>query len=317
MADEPTTGLSGAWSMYRQCAATSAFHKSQLELFTKISLWLGIIGAVIGTAGHFAEHDPLTFKIVGVVGSLAVALAGVAAMQATSGGRDKIWIKCRGAGEGLKGAIYLYSASAAPFDGPNRTNVLAQFVEKVLKILEGVELRPGKMDKQPPGPLTIADYIKVRVDDQINFYTNSANKYQKKADFWRYMGLGGAAIGATIGAISAVYSLSPWVALLATVTTSVTAFVKSQRYESMIGLYQATAMRLQLLKDQWLDSHKTEADKADRDAFIQGCEQTISLENGAWMAQWSQQPHTQQKQVADSAASPAGHETVHAGETTR
>jgi len=80
------------------------------------------------------------------------------------------------------------------------------------------------------------------------------------------------------------------VALLATATASITAFVKNQRYASMIGLYQATAIRLKALKDQWLDSGKTEADKAERASFIQRCEQTMALENGAWTAQWSQEP---------------------------
>ena len=45
MPPPPTTGIHAAWSLYRQCAATSAYHKKQLELFTKISLWLGIAGA--------------------------------------------------------------------------------------------------------------------------------------------------------------------------------------------------------------------------------------------------------------------------------
>jgi hypothetical protein len=163
-------------------------------------------------------------------------------------------------------------------------------VDRALKDLDRIALRPGKADKPPPGPLNVADYLAVRVDDQIDYYTRSANKYQKKADFWRYCAIAGAATGAGLAVVSAMFSLSPWVALLATVTTSITAYVKNHRYEMMIGLYQATAMRLQSLKDQWLDSGKTDADKADRDAFMQRSEETLALENGAWVAQWSQQP---------------------------
>jgi hypothetical protein len=151
----------------------------------------------------------------------------------------------------------------------------------------------------------VTGYIAARVDDQIDYYARSANKYQKKADFWRYCALAGAASSAGLAVISAMFSLSPWVALLATVTTSITAYVKNHRYELMIGLYQATATRLQLLKDQWLDSGKTEADKADRDSLIQRCEETLALENGAWVAQWSQQA-TQQDQLA--AATPPAEE---------
>jgi len=286
------TGINGAWSAYRQCAATSAFYKSQLELFTKASLWLGIAGAAIGTVAQCLSLNPTSVpaRALGIAGSLAVALAGLAATQAVSGDKEKLWIRCRAAGEALKSAVYLYSASAAPFDGPDRGAALGQRVDRALKDLDRIALRPGKADKPPPEPLNVANYLAVRVDDQIDYYTRSANKYQAKADFWRYCAMASAATSAGLAVVSAMFSLSPWVALLATVITSITAYVKNHRYEMMIGLYQATAMRLQSLKDQWLDSGKTDADKADRDAFMQRSEETLALENGAWVAQWSQQP---------------------------
>jgi hypothetical protein len=286
------TGVNGAWSAYRQCAATSVFYKSQLELFTTTSLWLGIAGAVLGTVAQLVSPNPgsITVKALGIAGSLAVALAGLAAGQAVSGDIEKLWIRCRAAGEALKSAVYLYSASVPPFYAPERGAALAQRVEKVLRDLDGIALRPGKLDKPPPGALNVAEYIAARVDDQIGYYTRGANKYQRKADFWRYCALAGAATSAGLAVVSAMFSLSSWVALLATVTTSITAYVKNHRYELLIGLYQATAMRLQLLKDQWLDSGKTDIDKADRDSLIQRCEETLALENGAWVAQWFQQP---------------------------
>jgi hypothetical protein len=300
MATEPAAGASAAWSMYRQCAATSAFHKSQMELYTKISLWLGIVGAAIGTGSQITvliapNPTSIASKILGVVASLAVAFAGAAGAYAVSGNRNQIWLKCRATGEALKSSVYLYCASVPPFDTPNRATALGQRVEKALKDLQGLVLRPGGMDKQPPGPLTVSDYIALRVDDQIAFYTKTANKFQKKADFWRSMAIAGTCVSLILGAVSAIYSLSPWVALLAAITTSITAFVKNQRYESIIGLYQATAIRLQVLRDEWKDSGKTDADKSERDSLIQRCEETMSLENGAWTAQWSQVP-SQQKQ---------------------
>ena len=291
MASQPIPGINSAWTLYRQCSATAVYQKSRLELFTRISLWLGFAGALVGTlaqVGHL-HSDLMPAKILGVVGSLAVALAGVAAAQATADGREKIWVKCRGAGEGLKSSVYLFCAGVPPFDAATRVQALGQRVEKALKDLEGTELHPAKSDKLPPGALTVGDFINVRVDDQVDYYTRAANKYHKKADFWRFFALAAAAVGAAMGAVSAIYSLAPWVALLATVTASITAFVKNQRYSNMVGLYQATATRLQLLKDQWLDSGKTDEDKADRDNFIQRCEETMSIENGAWTSQWSQQ----------------------------
>jgi conflict system pore-forming effector with SLATT domain/uncharacterized protein DUF4231 len=298
MAMAAPTGANAAWSLYRQCAATSAFHKSQLERYTWASLWLGISGAAIGTASQYLAPDSHSYlsKVLGVIASALVALAGFAATQASSGSRDKIWVKCRAAAEGLKSSVYLFCASVNPFDGPDRSAALAERVERILKEVAGIALRPGKMDRPAPGPMTAADYIRDRLDDQIKFYSGSVDKLQGKADFWRHVSVAAAALSAVLGAISAMYSLSPMVALLATLTTSVTAYVNNQRYESIVGLYQATAIRLQLLKDQWLDSGKTDSDKADRDSFLQRCEETLSAENGAWVAQWSQQAAPQQPQ---------------------
>jgi hypothetical protein len=291
--------------MYRQCAATSAYYKSQLEMFTRISLWLGILGATIGTVAHYVAPSPILAmsKILGVSAAVVVALAGLAAMQAASGGRDKNRIRCRAAAEALKSAVYLYSASVPPFDSQNRAVLLGERVEKTLKDLAGIELRPGKMDKNPPGVLTVADYISQRVGDQIKYYTQSAETLQSKADYWRYCLMAAAALSAALGALSATFSLAPCGALLATLTTSVTAYVKNQQYESIVGLYQATATRLQLLKDQWLDSGRGDTDKEDRDSFVTCCEETMALENGAWVAQWSEQPVQQPQPPQSGAAS--------------
>jgi SMODS and SLOG-associating 2TM effector domain 1/SMODS and SLOG-associating 2TM effector domain 3 len=290
MTPSPPTGIHAAWSFYRKCAATSAYHKKQVALFTKLSLWLGIAGAAIATIGQVVASDPQSTvsKVAGIAGSIVVALAGVAATQATAGNRDKLWVKARAAGEAIKSSVYLYCASVPPFDGADRASVLAERVDKATQDLQGAELRPETV-KDPPGPLTVADYINARVDDQVNYYTNTAIKHQERADFWRFWGLAAASSGAILGAVSAMFSLAPWVALLSTVVASVTAYVKGAQYATTIALYQATASRLMLVKDKWLDSGKGDADRAERNAFIQSCEDIMSLENGAWVAKWAEQ----------------------------
>jgi hypothetical protein len=244
---------------------------------------------VIGTLGQVINPSPAstTSKVAGIAGSIVVALAGVAATQATAGSRDKLWIKARAPEKASRPAYSGCCASAPPFDGADRANVLADKAEKTMLDLKGVELRPGTI-KDPPRPLTVEDYIKARVDDQINFYNSTAIKHQERADFWRFCGLVAASSGAILGTVSALFSLAPWVALLSTVVTSLTADVKGQQYESMIALYQATASRLSLLKDKWLDSGKSDADTAERNTFIKSCEDTMSLENGAWVAKWAE-----------------------------
>jgi hypothetical protein len=54
-------------------------------------------------------------------------------------------------------------------------------------------------------------------------------------------------------------------------------------------MFSTTALRLGLLQsERWVESHKTGADKIDRDGFIRRFEETMALENGARTALWSQ-----------------------------
>ncbi len=52
---------------------------------------------------------------------------------------------------------------------------------------------------------------------------------------------------------------------------------------SLIVSYQATANKLESLCTDWEISGKTEADGK---RFILGCEEVISVENSAWMAEF-------------------------------
>jgi hypothetical protein len=129
-----------------------------------------------------------------------------------------------------------------------------------------------------------------RVIDQIRWYRQRAAQFQTESDRYRMITRVLGALSALLGLASAVSVVSGWVAVIATVTASITAYVKSERYQVLIGIYQSTATRLELLKDEWADSGKTDADKADRDAFIRRCEETMAIENSAWVAQWKEPP---------------------------
>jgi hypothetical protein len=54
----------------------------------------------------------------------------------------------------------------------------------------------------------------------------------------------------------------------------------------LIATYQATTRHLGTLKDKWMAGDKTDT---SRNTFIQSCEDTMALENNAWITQWSQQ----------------------------
>jgi len=157
-----------------------------------------------------------------------------------------------------------------------------------------------------------------RVDDQIKWYQSRAGQYQDKSGNLRNWVFALGAASVLLGLASTMNAVSVWIAVIATITGAITAHVKNQRYQDLTAMYSTTALRLGLLKSEWAGSQKTDADETDRDAFIRRCEETMSLENGAWTALWSQRqpgqapatsqaPATQSVPTPPASASGGGH----------
>jgi hypothetical protein len=287
--------LNGPWTAYRTWACTSKYQKSVMDRDTQKSLWLAIAGAILATIGQ--QLAPLApkegilvwaFKAPGILGSCAVALSAYLAKQALADNRVQAWIRARAAAESLKSGIFLYRALAPPFDGPDRVKQLVSRVEKVLEGLKDLETRPADLVPPPVGQLQVEKYITDRVDEQIEWYEGRANDHQGKADKYRQATgwLGG--LGALLALATTSAPVSAWAAVVATITAAITAYLKNQQHQTLAANYQSTALRLRLIKTEWLGSGKTDADTAERNQFIQRCEDTMAAENGAWGALWSQ-----------------------------
>jgi hypothetical protein len=294
------SGLNGPWTAYSLWAYTSRYHKRRLDLLTAWSLWLAIGGAAAATFEQQLKSGelPALFEVlnqpaftigVGVVSGLAIAFAAFLSQQAQADNRVSLWTKSRSVAESLKSGIVLYRVAAPPFDGDDRAAQMKQRLDKIITDMAAVEPRQPP-PKTPPnlGPMTVDQYIKDRVADQIEWYRARAATLQRQADFYR-----GATVGLTgIGVLLAVLAyvkpgFSAWTPVVATIAASITAYLKSQQYQMLIATYTSTRLRLTSLLDEWRAGHKTEQDKVERNAFIQRCEDTMSNENGAWTALWT------------------------------
>ena len=76
-----------------------------------------------------------------------------------------------------------------------------------------------------------------------------------------------------------------WVAFFTTITASIAAYAYASRYQYLIISYQATANRLELFRTRWQASGMTDSDVEQRNRFILDCEEAISIENSAWIAE--------------------------------
>jgi hypothetical protein len=164
--------------------------------------------------------------------------------------------------------------------------------------MNGVAQRQPASEAPPAlGPLTVDQYIAERVKEQTDWYERRAREHQGQADRFRHATSVLMGISALLALASSVTALSMWAPVVATTTASITAHLKNRRYQTLTAVYHSTALRLKLLLGEWVASGKADADTAERHEFIQRCEETLSNENGAWLALWSKK---------DAAAAPGG-----------
>ena len=289
--------LKFAWGKYREYAATSRRQKASLMCWRRWVLVLGIAGAVLSVLSEQSMRwglglDPNWIAtVLGILAGLALGLAALIGRQKATPGRERVWIRARSLAESFKGEAYLFLTNAPPYDLAGKDEVLFERAEELLKKGKNLETahlgEQAKTEPPPEGPWTVDDYIKHRVDDQVkDFYRRRAKELGQKAGRIRNWGFCLGFLGLLLGVLGALSGwTAAWVAVVSTIAVSIAAYAYANRYEYLVVSYQATANRLELLKAKWAASKKTEADTKDRNDLILACEEAISVENSAWMAE--------------------------------
>lgn len=297
---EQASALAYTWGQYRVWAATARQQKDIIFSWRGRILWLTIAAAVLATLNQYAAgsgFDSGTWYSLPNI--LAILSAGSIAV-ATYFGREMLrpeaehhWVRARSIAEALKSETYLFRTRVPPYDEPDAASRLNQRTTELLdnvENLEAVSLTPEERKKRlPTGYLTVDQYIEERVDEQINgFYRPRAAEYQQKMARWRTVSLWLGAIGALLGLAGVTGWTAGWIAVITTITTAIATYLFSYRYQYLILSYQATARQLEALASGWRASGRTDQDLAERNEFIRRCEETISIENKAWMSKWTE-----------------------------
>ena len=191
--------------------------------------------------------------------------------------------------EALKAEIFLFRTGATPYDVPDAAIKLMERVKKLLGTVTDVQSVTLSSEEQrqslPEGPLSIGEYLKERLDDQIDrFYKPRVRQYDRRMKLWRNVNLALGAVAAILGVLGK--TTGAWVAVITTITTSVAAYLFANRYQYLIISYQATARKLEALKYEWSVQGAPEQDPEKRNRFLLDCEAAISIENNGWMAKW-------------------------------
>jgi len=293
--DALTSALKNVWGQYRTWAITSRRYKNQVSRWRNIVLGLSIAGAILGTLSQQLIPklgDASWTRGLGIASAIALALAAYFTKEIFSPDPESKAMRARVAAEALKSVAFLMATGAPPYDTAKTTDELFDKPDKVKKAVENLDaviVTPEqKLERVLTVPMSVDDYIKGRVDDQIKWYTRSAMQNDKKVSTGRWISVALGAAAVALGAVAATHaSVAGWVAVIGTITAAITARQLAGNYQFLIVTYQAAAQKLQDLKDRWGAERKLEAGPAPDHRLILACEDAISAENSAWMAEWT------------------------------
>jgi hypothetical protein len=284
------------WGQYRVWAETARKHQKVLNAWRIRVLLLGVAAAVISA---FSDPRALPWpegwptlgvprSALGVAGGVLLGLTAFLTRELLGPEREGRWLRARAAAEAFKREGYLLAAGAPPYGGP----VTRDLLERARGILAGVgDLQEEAVAEEqrlkglPPCPLSVDEYVKQRVEDQIRYYRRRAGEHGVVVGRVRWLtvvlGVGAFVLGALGGGVAGV-----WLVVITTVTASLAAYLYANRLQYLIGSYTAAARNLDALRVGW-QTFGDEADDAERDRFILDCEAVLSAENQSWVAEWA------------------------------
>lgn len=203
--------------------------------------------------------------------------------------------RVRSASEGLKTEIYAYLAGGTPYTSHTdrdqalgeRTRALVSQVGDLHRHTLGITA-----DTKPlPAVAGVEDYITRRVEDQIDkYYRPKAAGYERRVRTRRGRATALGAVTVVLSALAGLSTVPPfqglsplaaWTPVATTAATAVAAHIAASRYDHLVIEYLRTAQQLEHLRDAYL-----EAD-GDPEAFVDACENFISIENQGWMTRWT------------------------------
>jgi hypothetical protein len=282
--------VEAAWADQRIWSQTANRLKRQIDRARTTALLLAIATAVLATTA--SQVNDVSAPAGRVLTAAAAVAAGVATLMQRRAGTDQIraWTRARSASEGLKSEIYSALAGGSPYDDPNPDQILTTRTREITDLVQDLKRHTLgiSIDGKPlPAVHDVDSYIADRVNGQIDdYYTPNAATYEQRVRRLRTLGdlLGiTAVILAALGSAFELHGLALWIPVVTTIATSLAAHITAARYDHLVIEYLRTAQRLTRLRD---DYQRTRSPTAG--AFIDACEDAISVENEAWMARWDQ-----------------------------
>lgn len=293
-ADVQVGVLKSIWEHYRAYANTSGRLKTKQGRWRR---WLLVASIIALLVTPFAKtFDKLH---LGAVSSALTAVATVLFSlmawfhrEVLGDDSEQPWVRSRQTAEGLKALAFRFLGGVKPFDTPGSDAALRQaeeFRKEAAIAPDSVTAEQAKKDI-PPAPLAILDYVKLRVDDQIDFYSKAIDRVRNANQRIVNIGLAISAAVVVFGALGALVAKDwrdIWAPALGAAATLATAENARARHRFLIDSYSTAMSKLKFAKTRWEVSAKKPEDDTQ---LIEAAEGILAAENAGWVQQMLLKP---------------------------
>ncbi len=211
------------------------------------------------------------------------------------------WILLRGSAEAIKREIYRYRSRTGDYSKDrlttnSRDDVFHERLEPVSRRLMQTDVNHGAL-KPYDGPLppekevaqknddgfsflTPERYIELRLEDQLNYYSNKTPKLEKQVKQMQVAILVAGGVGTLLAAVHAEL----WVALTTALATALTTSLASRQLDETLVRYNQSAADLANVRDWWTKlSPAAKRNPKNIDQLVEVTEKVLETELSGWV----------------------------------
>lgn len=264
--------------------------------------WASIYTGVITMLGNFIRnYSGLDLALRLAIIALPIIITYFLSLETRLKLGSK-YLVLRGAAEAVKRGIYSFRVlkgrtkdspeSLLPYDEQD----LAKHLGRVSKLLSDSDVNESAFVPYggllPPNmfgteayddgfsPLSPETYVRVRIGDQLKFYTTRTNQFEKQIRSLQSWMLIFGGIGAFLAAVGAQY----WLPLTAAIVSAATAYLEYQQWEQLLAKYNLTKASLEIVQADWLALPEDEREDDKRvQSLVREVEAILESENQGWV----------------------------------
>jgi hypothetical protein len=297
--------LADSWNRYDDLDQAAIRKQAQFRKLQWTILALGLIATLLAIArsgnalplwikqlfpAQFVQEFQGLTHILIVLTPITISVLVAANSRFREGNK---WVLLRAAAEAIKREIFRYRMRAGAYSNEqcfqtSRESKLAAKLKDISTALAQSEVNRSSVPavvKNDPARLTflsLDDYLKQRIDDQIGYFvakTASLSKRLKTVQVWIYIAGG-------VGTALAAFHGDVWVALTTAVAATFTTRLEMDQVENSLVQYNQALTGLRNIASWWKALSQWEKGRRRNiDLLVEQTETTLEGELGGWVQQ--------------------------------